>query len=109
MARNFLTLSRSNLLEFSLGGLSSRDKNVLNSGRFYYVKSFYNNFGILEDKSNSFCEWCDSITRDFKKEFLLKYSKENPFLFSKSAIQWIDQNKAQEFGGGNNGLPLPSS
>lgn len=91
---------RSYLLEFSLGGFYPYDINLLQRARFYYVKSFFNKYDELEQKSNSFCEWCDSVIREFKKEFLKKYSNDKEDLYSQSAIEWIEENNAIKTGGG---------
>lgn len=96
----YFDINRSHLLEFSLGGYYPYDRDILNSGRLYYVKSFYNNLEELEEKSNVFCEWSDGIIKNFKKEFLQRYSNDKDFLYSKSAIEWIEKNNAEEMGGG---------
>lgn len=88
------------LLEFNLGGFFPNDKNVLQRGRFYYVKSFWNDQNVLEEKSSDFIKWCDDFVKEFRKEFLQKYSKEKTFLYSKSAIKWIEENNASEDNGG---------
>jgi len=88
------------LLEFSLGGFYPYDRNILQRARFYYVKSFWNDQDILEKKSTDFTLWCDDFIKDFRKEFLKKFSKEKTFLYSDSAIKWIEDNNASETGGG---------
>ncbi|PWN64103.1 hypothetical protein [Chryseobacterium viscerum] len=98
--KKYFDINRSYLLEFSLGGYYAYDRNILQSGRLYFVKSFYNNLDELEEKSHSFCEWCDSVIRDFKKEFLQRYSNDKDFFYSKSAIEWIEKNNAEETDGG---------
>ncbi|WP_454046417.1 hypothetical protein [Chryseobacterium sp. Marseille-Q8038] len=96
----YFDIRKSPVLELSLGGFISKEKDILERGRFYYVKSFYNENDELEKKSNSFCEWSDSVIKDFKKEFLQRYSNDKDFLYSKSAIEWIEKNNAEEMGGG---------
>lgn len=96
----YFDMRRSPILEFSMGGFITEDRDLLDRGRFYYVKSFYNEHDELEKKSDSFCEWCDSVIRDFKKEFLQRYSNDKDFFYSKSAIEWIEKNNAEEMGGG---------
>nr|WP_199161910.1 hypothetical protein [Elizabethkingia sp. ASV34] len=97
---HYFNIDESYLLEFNLGGFYSDDDSFLKRARFYYVKSFYNKYDQLENKSNSFCEWCDDTIRNFKKEFLKRYSKEKEFFYSQSAIDWIEKNNAVETGGG---------
>lgn len=84
--KKYFDILRSYLLKFSLGGFYPYDKNILQRARFYYVKSFYNQYDDLEQKSNSFCGWCDSVIRDFKKEFLKRYSDDKGDLYSPSVI-----------------------
>lgn len=93
-------IDESYLLEFNLGGFFPNDKNALQRARFYYVKSFWNEENILEEKSNDFTLWCNDFIKDFKKHFLKKFSKEKTFLYSDSAIKWIEDNNASEAGGG---------
>ncbi len=96
----YFNIDESYLLEFNLGGFYSDDDSFLRRARFYYVKSFYNKYDNLEKKSNSFCEWCDSVIRDFKKEFLKRHANDKDFFYSQSAINWIEENNAVETGGG---------
>lgn len=96
----YFSIDESYLLEFNLGGFYSDDDSFFKRGRFYYVKSFYNQYYMLEQKSNSFSEWCDNVIKDFKKEFLKRYSDDKYFLYSQSAIDWIEENNAAMTGGG---------
>ncbi|OCA77106.1 hypothetical protein BBI01_01190 [Chryseobacterium artocarpi] len=98
--KKYFDILRSYLLEFSLGGFYPYNKNLLHRARFYYVKSFYDKYDDLEQKSNSFCEWGDSVIRDFKKEFLKRNSDDKGDLYSQSAIEWINNNNAVKTGGG---------
>lgn len=88
------------LLEFSLGGFYPYDRNILQRARFYYVKSFWNEKDVLEKKSTDFTLWCDDFIKDFRKEFLKRFSKDKTFFYSDSAIKWIEDNNASETGGG---------
>lgn len=96
----YFGIDESYLLEFDLGGFYPYDRNILHRGRFYYVKSFWNEDDVLEKKSNDFTLWCDDIIKDFRKEFLKRFSKEKTFFYSDSAIKWIEDNNASETGGG---------
>lgn len=96
----YFDIQKSCILEFSLGGFYPSNPNVLQRARFYYTKSYYNNNGIATGKRNDFVLWCDDFIKEFKKEFLIKYSKEEEFLYSKSAIDWIEKNEARETEGG---------
>ena len=55
-------LVSSNLLEFSLGGFYSYDKNSLHRARFYYIKAYYENGAFIE-KSTNFTNWCDELMK----------------------------------------------
>lgn len=98
----YFDIEESYLLEFDLGGFYPYDKSILHRGRFYYVKSFWNKNDVLEKKSNDFTLWCDDFIKDFRKEFLKRFSKEKTFFYSDSAIKWIEDNNALEGGGGLN-------
>ncbi|WP_160140290.1 hypothetical protein [Chryseobacterium sp. c4a] len=98
--KKYFDLLRSYLLEFSVGGFYPYDRNILQRARFYYVKSFWNDQDILEKKSDDFIQWCDNFIIEFRKEFLNKYSKGDIFLYSDSAIKWIEENDATLINGG---------
>lgn len=96
----YFDIDESYVMEFDLGGFYPYDRNILHRGRFYYVKSFWNEKDVLEKKSNDFTLWCDDFIKDFRKEFLERFSKEKTFFYSDSAIKWIEDNNASEAGGG---------
>lgn len=96
----YFDIQESCILEFSFGGFYPSNPNILQRARFYYTKSFYDNNGVATGKRNDFVLWCDDFIKEFKKEFLIKYSKEKEFLYSKSAIDWIEKNEAKETEGG---------
>ncbi|MFH7010879.1 hypothetical protein ACHRV5_03355 [Flavobacterium sp. FlaQc-52] len=95
---SYYYITASLLLEFSLGGFFPYDKNSLQSGRFYYIKAYYDENGDSISKSEDFTSWCDEIFRKFKKIFLKKYS--NNCYCSESAIKWIELNNAVLNNGG---------
>ncbi|MEJ5049764.1 hypothetical protein WH221_07975 [Chryseobacterium culicis] len=98
--KRYFDIDESYLLQFNLGGFYPYDKNFLQRGRFYYVKDYYNKQDVLEKKSNEFIEWCDHFIKEFRKEFLNKYPKGDIFLYSDSAIKWIEENNATLINGG---------
>ena len=87
------------VLQFDLGGFYPYDKNLLQRARFYYISGYYKDEKFIT-KSAQFINWADSLINDFKKEFLIKYSKEKTFFYSKSAIKWIEANNAILVNGG---------
>lgn len=95
---SYYYITSSPLLEFSLGGFYPYDINSLQSGRFYYIKAFYDENGDFVSKSEDFVSWCDEIFKKFKKKFLKKYSKD--CYCSESAIKWIELNNAVLNNGG---------
>ncbi|GAA3758013.1 hypothetical protein [Flavobacterium ginsengiterrae] len=95
---SYYYITSSALLEFSIGGFYPYDKNSLQSARFYYIKSYYDENGDFVSKSEDFVSWCDEIFKIFKKLFLKKYSKD--CYCSDSAIKWIESNNAVLNNGG---------
>jgi hypothetical protein len=61
----------SEIIDFSFPIISEIDK-TLQPGRFYMKKSFYVN-NSLQEKSQEFISFYDSLVKYFKKEFLKKY------------------------------------
>ena len=82
------------ILQYNLGGFFPYDLSSLQRARFYYIRSYFDENQQLAYKSNDFINWCDSLINDFKDTFLKKYDKEKAFLYSESAISWIEENDA---------------
>ncbi len=87
------------ILQFNLGGFYPYDNTLLQRARFYYIKGFYAKSNFV-NKSEQFIEWAESIIESFKKDFLTRYPKEKSFLYSETAIDWINKNNANLINGG---------
>ena len=87
------------LVEFSIGGFYPYDKSALQRARFYYIQDFYEDGNSIA-KSEIFINWAENVIKEFKSTFLVKYSKERDFWYSKNAIDWIERNEAQLVDGG---------
>lgn len=87
------------ILQFNIGGFYPYDKSLLQRARFYYVSEYYMNEKTIR-KSAQFIDWADSLMKDFKQKFLIKNKEEKTFLYSQSAIEWIENNNAELVNGG---------
>jgi hypothetical protein len=91
----YFDIGRSYLLEFSSGGFYKNDFNSLHRGRLYYIKSYYEDSFLIE-KADEFNKWCNNIFTFMKKNILNKYSLDKGYLYSASAIRWIEINSAKQ-------------
>lgn len=93
-------ITSSFILELSLGGVYSYDKNLLQRGRFYYVKKYYDDNGNFVVKPDIFINWCDEIMKQFKTCFLKKHVMDKDCYYSETAIKWIELSNAKLINGG---------
>ncbi len=95
----YFYITSSNLLEFNVGGFYPYDEKTLNRGRLYFIQGFYDDDKFVM-KSDVFNDWAESFIKIFKKTFLVRYSKEKDFWYSKNAIDWIESKDAKLIDGG---------
>ena len=90
---NYINLSSSSVIQFSLGGFYPNSSNTLNRGRLYYVVSYFDN-GSLAVKSVDFNNWASKYFGLFKKTLLGKNEFDSEFQMSKKTIDWAREHKA---------------
>lgn len=96
----YYSITTSPLLEFSMGGFYPYNRNILQRARFYFKGGYYNDEDVYVNKSNEFTDWAQDIMKQFKKRFLVSYPKQKDFLYSQSAIDWIEAHDAKYTNGG---------
>lgn len=92
--------TKSDVVEFSIGGFYPYSNKELHRGRFYYVFEYYNDDGSITQKDPEFIQWADNIIKKFKKEFLKKAPEFTSDFFSDRAIDWARSNHAKPIEGG---------
>ncbi|TPD73745.1 hypothetical protein [Flavobacterium microcysteis] len=96
----YYSITLSPLLEFSMGGFYPYNKNILQRARFYFKSGYYNEQDIYVNKADEFTNWAQEVMKQFKKKFLISYPKQKDFLYSHSAIDWIEAQNAKYTNGG---------
>ena len=92
--------TKSDVIEFSIGGFYPYSNKELHRGRFYYVFEYYNDDGDTTQKSIEFIQWADDIVKKFKKHFLKKAPELTSDFFSDKALSWAKSNHAKPIEGG---------
>jgi hypothetical protein len=95
----YFDIGRSYVLEVSLGGFYTNTKKDFTNGRVYFVMSYYEGEHLIY-KSDSFNKWCEQFIKFLKKDVLKKYPIDKDYLYSQSAIEWINTNDAVQSNSG---------
>ncbi|WP_417368378.1 hypothetical protein [Flavobacterium beibuense] len=90
----YFDIFKSYLLELSLGGFYPNSKNAMNRGRVYFTKSYYDNDDKICNKSVLLNDLYEEFIKFLKKNLLVRYSGDKDYLYSQSAIEWIETNEA---------------
>ena len=69
------------------------DGSILNRGRIYFVKEFYDSENNLIKKDKNFIDFCNKVIRYIRNNFI-KDKKSDDYL-SPMAIKWIDENQSK--------------
>jgi len=81
---------RSFVIEFSRGGAHFGDPGILDSGKLYFITSYYDGSGTLVWKDEKFILWAQKVRASFKKQFL-KHKIDSHYL-SVNAFKWMNDN-----------------
>lgn len=98
--KRYYSILTSPLLEFSMGGFYPYNMNILQRARFYFKGGYYNDEDVYVNKADEFTDWAQDVMKQFKKRFLISYPKQKDFLYSQSAIEWIEAHGAKYTNGG---------
>jgi len=92
--------TKSDVIEFSIGGFYPYSSRELHRGRFYYVFGYYDSEENVVQKDFEFINWADDLFKDFKKQFLKKAPELTSDFISDRAIEWAKRNHAKPMEGG---------
>ena len=95
----YVDILKSNCIEFSIGGFYPYSDKELHRSRFYFIHEYYKD-GELIKKPSEFIEWGNTLMKDFKKRFLVKYPIYSNDFFSEQCINWVKLNNAKLEPGG---------
>lgn len=86
--------TKSNVIEFSIGGFYPYSDKELHRSRLYFVSQYYEGDGLFQ-KDEEFLLWADNIFKAFKKAFLVKDKSILTDIYgTKNFIEWATKTKA---------------
>jgi len=87
------------VIEFGIGGFYPYSDKELHRSRFYFIHEYYKD-GELIKKPPEFVEWANTLMKNFKKRFLVRYPSYSNDFFSEQCINWVKLNNAKLESGG---------
>ncbi|UPK67971.1 hypothetical protein [Chitinophaga filiformis] len=86
--------TKSNAIEFSIGGFYPYSDKELHRSRLYFVPRYYEGDGLFQ-KDEEFLFWADNIFKAFKKAFLVKDKSILTDIYgTKNFINWVNKTRA---------------